>query len=108
MEPQAVVKIVSDLARCPNEIFVSHLIIDDDTTTMAQLRNKANGGYLDDDIRKPEKWADLGHRIRSFARQTNELANMGTKESRVNKKISMRCNNNSLTSCDIIKKKVLT
>ena len=57
MEPQAAVKIVTDLARSPIGVFVENIVVDNDTMTMAQLRNIKTGGYLDDDIRPPEKWA---------------------------------------------------
>ena len=48
MEPQAAVKIVRDIANSSNKIYLQHIVIDDDTTTMAQLRNIRNGGKLDD------------------------------------------------------------
>ena len=57
---------------------------------MAQLRNKCNGGKLDDDIISPKKWGDLGHRIRGLGRQMEELAEMNQAKTRVNKQISAR------------------
>ena len=85
MEPQAAVKIVQDLAMSKNNIYLENIVIDDDTTTMAQLRNIRNGGKLDNDIIPPKKWGDLGHRIRGLGRQMQELSEMSKTKTRVNK-----------------------
>ena len=94
MEPQAAVKITTDIANSRNGVYIQNLLIDDDTTTMAQLQNRKNGGYLPDDILPPEKWADVGHRVRSLGRQMEELADMPMKTSRVNKQIAARVKKN--------------
>ena len=100
MEPQAAVKITTDIANSRNGVYIQNLLIDDDTTTMAQLQNRKNGGYLPDNILTPEKWADVGHRVRRLGRQMEELADMPMKTSRVNKQIAARVKKILHISCD--------
>ena len=40
MKPQAAVKIVKDLAQSESNNYLQNIVIDDDTTTMAQLQRK--------------------------------------------------------------------
>ena len=94
MEPQAAVKCVEMIANSDEDVFLSDIIMDDDATTMAQLRHKSDGGHLSDNIPVPKKRGDVNHRIRGLGRQCEELASMPAARSRVNKAISSRVKKN--------------
>eukprot|EP00957_Ditylum_brightwellii_P111118 8473066-Ditylum_brightwellii.AAC.1 len=46
MEPQAAVKCVEMIANSDEVVFLSDIIMDDDTTTMSQLRHKVMGAIF--------------------------------------------------------------
>eukprot|EP00957_Ditylum_brightwellii_P168990 12862696-Ditylum_brightwellii.AAC.1 len=81
MEPQAAVKCVEMIANSGEGVFLSDIIMDDDATTVAQLRHKSDGGHLPNNIPVPKK-RDVNHRIRVLGRQCEELASMPAARSR--------------------------
>mmetsp|Transcript_39552 Transcript_39552/g.57760 ORF Transcript_39552/g.57760 Transcript_39552/m.57760 type:complete len:88 (+) Transcript_39552:737-1000(+) len=46
MEPKAALLITEEIAKDGNGIFLANIIMDDDTTTMSQLKNRSKGGLL--------------------------------------------------------------
>ena len=94
MEPSAAVNIVEYLPTTNSGVFLSEIIMDDDTTTMAQLQNKDKGGKLCNELQTPHKKADTNHRIRGLGRQVLELADMRVGQSRVTTEIASRVKRN--------------
>ena len=94
MEPSAALNIVEYLPTTNSGVFLSEIIMDDDTTTMAQLQNKDKGGKLCNELQTPHKKADTNHRIRGLGRQVLELADMRVGQSRVTTEIASRVKRN--------------
>eukprot|EP00957_Ditylum_brightwellii_P139894 10660111-Ditylum_brightwellii.AAC.1 len=62
MEPHAAVLIAEHVGRQNNGVFLSDIIMDDDTTIMAQLQNKSKGGKLGNIFVTSTKRGDANHR----------------------------------------------
>eukprot|EP00957_Ditylum_brightwellii_P209003 15359853-Ditylum_brightwellii.AAC.1 len=87
MEPQVAVRCVEIIVDSDEGVFLSDFIIDDDVTTMAQLRHKGDGSHLPDNIPVPKKRGDVNHRIRGLGRQCEELASIPAARQRLNENI---------------------
>eukprot|EP00957_Ditylum_brightwellii_P066506 5048940-Ditylum_brightwellii.AAC.1 len=74
MKPRAAVLITEHVGRENNGVFLSDIVMDDDTTIMAQLQNKRKGGKLDGTFVTPIKRGDVNHRVRGFGNKCNKLA----------------------------------
>eukprot|EP00957_Ditylum_brightwellii_P179394 13665981-Ditylum_brightwellii.AAC.1 len=70
------------IANSDEDVFLSDIIMDDDATTMAQLRHKSDGGRLSNNIPVPKKRGGVNHRMRGLGRQCEELASMPAARSR--------------------------
>eukprot|EP00957_Ditylum_brightwellii_P127109 9691010-Ditylum_brightwellii.AAC.1 len=62
MEPHAAVLIADHVGREKNGVFLSDIVMDNETTRMAQLQNKSKKGKLDDTFVTPTKKGDVNHR----------------------------------------------
>eukprot|EP00957_Ditylum_brightwellii_P165975 12636788-Ditylum_brightwellii.AAC.1 len=68
MEPLVPVEITEKLHNLESGMYLSHITIDNDGTTMAQLQHKSDGSFLGDDIPVPTQRGDMGHRMRGLGR----------------------------------------
>eukprot|EP00957_Ditylum_brightwellii_P199475 15205642-Ditylum_brightwellii.AAC.1 len=82
MEPQAAVKCIEMIANSDKDAFLSDIIMDDDATTIVQLRHIGDGGHLSNNTPVPKKRGDVIHRMRGLGRQCEELASMPAARSR--------------------------
>eukprot|EP00957_Ditylum_brightwellii_P107748 8220473-Ditylum_brightwellii.AAC.1 len=62
MEPRAAALIAEHVGKENNGVFLSDIVMEDDTTAIVQLQNKSKGDKLDDTFVTPTKRGDVNHR----------------------------------------------
>eukprot|EP00957_Ditylum_brightwellii_P085370 6494650-Ditylum_brightwellii.AAC.1 len=62
MEPLAAVKITEALHNSESGVYLSHIIMDNNITAMAQLQHGSDGSMLGNHIPAPKKREYVGHR----------------------------------------------
>eukprot|EP00957_Ditylum_brightwellii_P149010 11345431-Ditylum_brightwellii.AAC.1 len=74
MDPLVAVKIIEALHNSESAGYLSHIIMDGNTTTMEQLQHGSNDSMLGNHIPAPNKRGDMGHRVREFGSQLEEVS----------------------------------
>eukprot|EP00957_Ditylum_brightwellii_P210177 15364645-Ditylum_brightwellii.AAC.1 len=87
MDPLVAVKIIEALHNSESAVYLSHIIMDGNTTTMEQLQHASDGSMLSNYIPAPKKRGDVGHMVGGLGSQLEEVSDMTMAKLQINKQI---------------------
>lgn len=89
IESQAILEMIQDLQHSTNKgIYIKSLCADDDTSLRLIIKNKKDGGELEDDLIAPKPVSDPGHRVKNTVGAVWKLAMQPLTLSKVKKSMA--------------------